>query len=488
MIKTLFFFYFSFCVVASLCPHRLVSRAMAYAEHCMPLSAVAVNGVVVAASKATFGRDEQEALKSPSLQQPPPPPKSARAFLLSRRRGAYTALAVSACGGAQFWQEHCERLAATLAIMAEAEEKEEEKEEEGKATTTASTSSSSSLFPSFRAWHASAERQVPLPLASLVGEAMLPSVRAAVSAVRGMQRRDEASTGTTTTAASSSHSRCAGRGTVNVVVLLSEPDEAPAPPTRNRHPESLPLDVAVFAWEAASSTSSTPFLSSNPLSAVVVGGARERPHAKDSSWVKAREPLEAKLSEALATTKKNAAETAVAAAAGGEGLLVDEKGRLLEGLVTNVFVVVEREEEAEEEERKKGEEAGIATASSSSSSSLSRFELQTASVEEGVLDGVMRRAVIEAAGKLGIKVALSAPGPPSSSSRQRRWREAFVTSALRGVAPLREIRGQGGGGGGGRAEGLSVELFGDDGGVPGPVTRAIAGALEGVVGHYRVQL
>ena len=177
-----------------------------------------------------------------------------------------------------------------------------------------------------------------------------------------------------------------------------------------------------------------------------------------------REPLEAKLK------KEEVLADAAAAAAVGEGLLADAEGKLLEGLVTNVFVVVEREE---------GEGEGGGGGEMQTASSLSRFEIQTASAEEGVLDGVMRRAVIEAAGKIGIGVRLSAPDP--SKTERQRWREAFVTSALRGVAPLRGISRGGGRGG----EGWSVEFEGE---VPGEVTRAIAGELEAVVGHYRVPL
>lgn len=177
--------------------------------------------------------------------------------------------------------------------------------------------------------------------------------------------------------------------------------------------------------------------------------------------------------------------------------MVDSRGRLLEGLVTNVFVVVEREGEKEEEEQKEQKEQ-IKDNNASLPPPLSRFELQTASPEEGVLDGVMRRAVLEAAGSLGLGVALSAPDPKllflsqqeqqqgqeQQGKRRRRWREAFVTSALRGVAPLREIRGEEIGE---EKSEWRVE-FDEAGGVPGPVTRAIAEALPAVVGHHRVQL
>ena len=136
-----------------------------------PLSALSINGVVVATSPP----------RPPPLL--PPPPASAREFLLSRPRGAYTALSISSSGCAQFWQEHCERLAATLVILSEGEREGEREERAGEREEQLPP------FPLFREWHASSERAVPLPLASLVGEALLPGVRAAVASVRERKKR-----------------------------------------------------------------------------------------------------------------------------------------------------------------------------------------------------------------------------------------------------------------------------------------------------------
>ena len=299
----------------------------------VPLSAVAVNGAVVSKSPPASSTPPPSSRPSAPPHEPPPllptPPASAREFLLSRPRGAYTALAVSASGCAQFWQEHCERLAATLALLSE-----KSGEEEGQGGREPPP------FPLFGAWHASSEGAVPLPLASLLGDALLPGVRAAVAAVREMQREEERqqereileAAGLTAAASTAREegaaplsSRCDGRGAVNVAVLLSEPvaaaeaaagaaaEEEQQRQQQRRHPGSLPLDFAVFAWEASppppppptTTTTTTPAAGSEAeaalpvLSAAVVGGPRRRPHAKDSLWASAREPLERKLSEAI---------------------------------------------------------------------------------------------------------------------------------------------------------------------------------------------
>ena len=481
-----------------------------------PLSALSINGVVVATSPP----------RPPPLL--PPPPASAREFLLSRPRGAYTALSISSSGCAQFWQEHCERLAATLVILSEGEREGEREERAGEREEQLPP------FPLFREWHASSERAVPLPLASLVGDALLPGVRAAVASVRDLQRagagKEEAevsaaaaaaAAGAATgekekdTAPASSSSLCAGRGPVHVVVLLSDPvakgtDEVPE--RIRQHPESLPLDVAVFAWEggspsAAASPSSSasdagPAPSIPVLSlAAVVGGPRERPHAKDSLWARARRPLERKLAEAVLSSAGAAGgggagegagsprppSAAAAGGARGEGLLVDARGRLLEGLVTNVFVVAEEGDGSGGDEGEAGGRAseggrgGVAGGGAGGRSDLSRFSLHTASAaSDGVLDGTMRRAVLEAADALGIPVVTSPPDP----SERRRWREAFVTSALRGVAAVARVRGQGGGGPGG-GEPWSVDFSRE---VPGRVTREIAEALPCVIRRHEVKL
>jgi branched-subunit amino acid aminotransferase/4-amino-4-deoxychorismate lyase len=56
----------------------------------------------------------------------------------------------------------------------------------------------------------------------------------------------------------------------------------------------------------------------------------------------------------------------------------------------------------------------------------------TASLQEGVLPGVLRRRVLQACQQLQLEVLEQAPCLDDSNS----WVEAFVTNALRGVQPV----------------------------------------------------
>ena len=84
----------------------------------------------------------------------------------------------------------------------------------------------------------------------------------------------------------------------------------------------LPVDVYVFGKALGRH-------SVQPASGVVVGPGRQLPAAKDSRWVLDRVPLEQALSRDQAHFQDDPA----------EGLLCSSSGCLLEGLVTNLFVV-----------------------------------------------------------------------------------------------------------------------------------------------------
>ena len=92
--------------------------------------------------------------------------------------------------------------------------------------------------------------------------------------------------------------------------------------------------------------------------------------------------------------------------AGGEVLLRDERGRLLEGSRSNLFV---REMET----------------------------LRTAAPPE-VLPGIARSLVLGFAAELGVAVAFEAPRLDTRAS----WRECFLANALRGVRPVVSIDGR----------------------------------------------
>ncbi|KAK9822634.1 hypothetical protein WJX81_001492 [Elliptochloris bilobata] len=84
-------------------------------------------------------------------------------------------------------------------------------------------------------------------------------------------------------------------------------------------------------------------------------------------------------------------------------------GCLLEGLVTNLFVV-----------------AGVGDGV---------VEVHTAAPSDGVLSGVMRHHVLQACMQAGILVVEKAPDPAG----HRTWREAFLTNCVRSLQPLRRI-------------------------------------------------
>jgi hypothetical protein len=126
--------------------------------------------------------------------------------------------------------------------------------------------------------------------------------------------------------------------------------------------------------------------------AVVLGPPRDVPIGKDSGWVAQRQSLEALRPPGAA-----------------EVLLATQQGALLEGLVTNLFVLV-------------GLETG-------------EIVVQTAGMGDGVVWGTMRQRVLQVCEKLGLKIVKQSPAAGERAS----WKEAFLTNALRGVQPLDRI-------------------------------------------------
>lgn len=127
--------------------------------------------------------------------------------------------------------------------------------------------------------------------------------------------------------------------------------------------------------------------------------ARTSPLVKSSAWIAERQPLPLGSPEAY------------------EHVMLDSEGRWLEGTSSNVFGVVDG-------------------------------ELWTAG--EGVLEGILRKIVLELASAAEVPVRLTGPGP------RERLAEAFLTSSSRGLVPIVRVDG---------------ERVGE--GVPGPVTRGL---------------
>ncbi|KAK9684044.1 hypothetical protein RND81_10G182500 [Saponaria officinalis] len=139
----------------------------------------------------------------------------------------------------------------------------------------------------------------------------------------------------------------------------------------------------------------------------VVGNRRDFAEAKYSDWVRLRKPLE-KLRPPSAT----------------ELLLSDDDGRILEGTITNFFVVCSKGNSDIKEEK------------SDDNDSLRSYELQTAPVKAGVLPGIIRQLVLEICLCKGITFREVAP----SWFERENWQEAFITNSLRLVQHVESIQ------------------------------------------------
>ncbi|KAL6897773.1 hypothetical protein ACP4OV_006732 [Aristida adscensionis] len=129
----------------------------------------------------------------------------------------------------------------------------------------------------------------------------------------------------------------------------------------------------------------------------VAGGGRDAAAAKYASWARMRKSME-KMRPPGVT----------------ELLLTNDGDHILEGTVTNFFVVCRKEEH---------QRNGVF----SNETLATMFELQTAPLIDGILPGIIRQIVIEICHDIGIPVREVSP----SWSKHELWQEAFVTSSLR---------------------------------------------------------
>lgn len=136
-----------------------------------------------------------------------------------------------------------------------------------------------------------------------------------------------------------------------------------------------------------------PMASQKGVEVRVVGLPRKQPTIKHSQWVVDRQALKQHLAPTTA-----------------EGLLCTDDGYLLEGMITNFFVVTDD-----------GNGGSCVV---------------TAPIDAGVLGGVMRRGVLQACAALGIQVKEEAP----HWSTHRSWQEAFLTNSLRPLQPVKRIQ------------------------------------------------
>ncbi|XP_010534437.1 PREDICTED: uncharacterized protein LOC104809986 [Tarenaya hassleriana] len=159
------------------------------------------------------------------------------------------------------------------------------------------------------------------------------------------------------------------------------------------------LDV----WLHIGSYCPSPFgVRENAANLALAGRGRDAASAKYSDWVRLRKPLE-KLRPVSAT----------------ELLLSNNGDHLLEGCITNFFVVCHK--------KQPGKISG---------GSFCQFEVQTAPISDGVLPGVIRELVIEVCLSIGIPLREISP----SWSEHELWEEAFITSSLRVVQHVEIIK------------------------------------------------
>ncbi|WRX12881.1 Aminotransferase class IV - like 2, partial [Theobroma cacao] len=139
----------------------------------------------------------------------------------------------------------------------------------------------------------------------------------------------------------------------------------------------------------------------------LVGRGRDVAAAKYSAWVRLRMPLD-KLRPPSVT----------------ELLLSNDGDRILEGCITNFFVICRRDKSEAEGNYPHDYDSGYSV------------EVQTAPITEGVLPGVIRQLVIEACLSKGIPVREVAP----SWEKHGLWEEAFVTNSLRVIQHVETIK------------------------------------------------
>lgn len=107
-----------------------------------------------------------------------------------------------------------------------------------------------------------------------------------------------------------------------------------------------------------------------------------------------------------------------------ELLLSNDGDHILEGCITNFFVVCQKDN-SEAEGRYSHE-----------CNSTYSFEVQTAPISDGVLPGVIRELVIEVCLSEGIPIREIAP----SWSKFEFWEEAFITNSLRVLQHVEMIK------------------------------------------------
>ncbi|XP_066338880.1 uncharacterized protein [Miscanthus floridulus] len=161
------------------------------------------------------------------------------------------------------------------------------------------------------------------------------------------------------------------------------------------------LDVFVHVGKYA-----PPVFGESGARLAVAGRGRDAATAKYAPWARIRKSME-KMRPPGVT----------------ELLLTNDGDHILEGAVTNFFVV------CQQEERERNGQF-------SNQTMAANFEVQTAPLSDGVLPGIIRQIVIEVCHDIGIPVREMSP----SWSNNEIWKEAFVTSSLRLIQHVESVQ------------------------------------------------
>ncbi|XP_066338901.1 uncharacterized protein [Miscanthus floridulus] len=161
------------------------------------------------------------------------------------------------------------------------------------------------------------------------------------------------------------------------------------------------LDVFVHVGKYA-----PPVFGESGARLAVAGRGRDAATAKYAPWARIRKSME-KMRPPGVT----------------ELLLTNDGDHILEGAVTNFFVV------CQQEERERNGQF-------SNQTMAAKFEVQTAPLSDGVLPGIIRQIVIEVCHDIGIPVREMSP----SWSNNEIWKEAFVTSSLRLIQHVESVQ------------------------------------------------
>ena len=212
-----------------------------------------------------------------------------------------------------------------------------------------------------------------------------------------------------------------------------------------RDDRPAPLSVAVHLC-------STPLNRMVPIDLLLRTCQRKQPRAKSCAWAADRLPLERDLKAAQEAGRD-------AGANFSEVLMAASDGRLLEGMRSSFFVV----RALEAHERRGGGGAGETAATPG-------ICLQTCPVSSGILPGIIRQLVIELARDKEICTKVEDLALSDSSL----WEEAFVTSGVKFLQPVRRIASRPSGG-------SSIRIEKEFHHASGPITTRIMEEIERLV-------